>query len=66
MIKCKIDGQECDFWYGFVRPANRYYWINTSTCHLSGNGYPTHIYHCINIDTNKEMANGTITETKPK
>ena len=47
MKKCKIDGQECDFWYGFVRPAERYYWINTSTCHLSRLGYPTRTYNCL-------------------
>ncbi len=31
MRKCKIDEQKCDFWHGFVRPTDRYYWINTST-----------------------------------
>ncbi len=50
MRKCKIDEQECDFWYGFVRPAERYYRINTSTCHLSRRGYPTHIYNCLHIE----------------
>jgi len=44
--KCKIDEQECDFWYGFMRPTDRYYWINTLTRHLSIKGYPTHIYYC--------------------
>lgn len=49
MRRCKIDGQECDFFYTFVRPKNCHYWINTSTCHQSFKGFPTSTYNCTEI-----------------
>lgn len=43
---CTIDGHNCDFWQGHVRPKDRLYWITTSTCHLSSKGFPTGTYEC--------------------